>query len=266
MISWGVDIETGTITSKDGTELYIATGRVEGSQATLVFVHGYAEHCRRYDHVFQWFGEQGFDVAALDLRGHGRSAGRRGHVQRFGEYREDLDALVGHVLKSGDADRKLYLCGHSNGGLVVANYVLTQPEGIDGIVLSSPLMGFKLAIPAWKEVLAKGASLLVPTLALPSGIPPEHISHDPAAVAAYSSDPLVFQTATARYYTESVAAQRETHRGAGKLLLPVLLLLAAVGSTDKELRWYDGLYHEIFNELERETVFRDMLAWLQSHI
>ncbi len=274
--------DTGSIRSKDSTQLHYAALPNPEAAATLLFVHGYGEHCGRYDHVLRHFHGLGYDVATFDYRGHGRSEGVRGHVDRYREYLEDLDAFVGVIMARVPSDRRVYLVGHSNGGLVVASYILEQPEGIDGAVLTSPMLGFALKIGALKSLLGKAASAIHPTLSLPSEIPPEHLSTDPEVGMAYAADPLNNFHATARWYTEALQAQQQVLRHADRIQLPLLLMvagsdkvvdpdvsqnfLAAVGSSDKELRWYDDMYHEIFNERQKAEVFNDLDAWLKKHL
>lgn len=254
----------------------------DDAKATLLFVHGYGEHCGRYGHVLSWFHERGFDVAAFDYRGHGKAEGTRGHVVRYREYLDDLDAFVSHNLKRLPQDRKVYLVGHSNGGLITAAYILEQPEGIDGAVLSSPMLGFAVKINPLKSLLGKTMSAIYPSLALPSEIPLEHLSTDKSVGEAYGRDPLVHKVATARWYTEALAQQGTVLRNADRIQVPILVMqagadkvvdpevsqnfLAAVGSADKELRWYDGLYHEIFNETIKQEVFADLETWLSKHL
>jgi lysophospholipase len=274
--------DTGFIRSKDGTQLHYATLPNKDAKATLLFVHGYGEHSGRYAHVMSWFHDRGYDVAAFDYRGHGKSEGVRGHVTRYREYMDDLDAFISSNMGRLPQDRKVYLVGHSNGGLVTASYILEQPEGIDGAVLSSPMLGFAVKINPLKSLLGKAMSTLYPTLALPSEIPLDHLSTDKSVGEAYGVDPLVHKVATARWYTEALAQQAVVLRNADRIQVPILLMqagsdkvvdaevsqnfLAAVGSADKELRWYDGLYHEIFNETIKEEVFSDLDAWLKKHL
>ncbi len=272
--------DTGFIRSKDGTQLYHCALPRPDAAAVLLIVHGYGEHCGRYDHVMRWLHDRGYAVAAFDYRGHGKSQGVRGHVERFREYLDDVDAFVGaHMASAGS--RKVYLIGHSLGGLIASSYVLEQPEGIDGVVLSSPSMGFKVKVNPIKSLLGKGMSALWPTLSLPTGIPVADLSTDQAVGRAYDADPLVNKTTTARWYTEALAQQQLVLRHADRIQVPLLLMqagsdriadpdvsqnfLAALGSADKEMKWYEGMYHEIFNEIQKEDVFADLAAWLQKH-
>ena len=273
--------ETGFLSSKDGTQLYYRAIPHESAAATLVFVHGFGEHCTRYDHVQRWFHSQGYDVIAFDYRGHGKAQGRRSYVERFRDYLDDLDCVIRFVLSRIGDDQGLFLVGHSHGGLISSSYALDKPEGIDGVVLSNPYFGLKVAVNPAKIALAKLMANLWPTLTLPTGLPPEHLSTDQRVGDDYTKDPLVNKIATARWFVEATEQQKYVLKNAGRLKLPILLLqagddriadgdvsqafIAAVGSTDKEVKWYDGMYHEIFNESDKEQVFDDLNRWLQSH-
>ena len=275
------EFETGFLNSKDGTQLYYRALQRYEADATLVFVHGFGEHCGRYDHVQRWFHSQGYDVVAFDYRGHGNAQGRRSYVERFRDYIDDLDCFIRFVLSRIGDERRLYLVGHSHGGLIVSSYVLNQPEGIDGVVLSSPYFGLKVAVNPAKLALAKMMANIWPTLSLPTGLPPEHLSTDQEVGVTYANDPLVNTVATARWFVEATKRQQYVLKHANELQLPILLLqagddriadgevsqafLAAVGSTDKEAHWYEGMFHEIFNETDKQQVFDDLHRWLQSH-
>ncbi|MFT5430292.1 MAG: alpha-beta hydrolase superfamily lysophospholipase [Myxococcota bacterium] len=274
--------ETGYIQSQDGTRLFYRCLPKQDAKATLLFVHGFGEHCGRYEHVMRWFHDQGFDVGAFDYRGHGKADGTRAHCDRFDRYLDDMDAFLRFMMDRSGDDRKLYIVGHSHGGLVATAYILNQPEGIDGLVLSAPFFGVKLKVPALKAAAGTVMSRVWPTLALPTGIPAAHLSTDPEVGRQYEADPLVGSTATSRWFTEHTARQELMLKSADKLRLPLLMLLpgsdkivdaevsqnflAAVGSTDKEMQWYDEMYHEIFNEVRKEDVFNDLLTWLRKHV
>ena len=269
------------IQSNDGTQLHVQTCDQTNPKATVLVVHGFCEHIGRYEHVFRWFHEHGYHLGGLDYRGHGRSSGRRSYIDRFDQYVADVDAMVAHVLAQQKGDHKLYLMGHSLGGLVVASYALAHPEGLDGIILSAPAMGFSAKIPAWKNLLGKASSALWPTLSIPTGIPSEHLSHDAEVCTAYDADPMVNKNATARWYTETLTQQDTVLQQAHRLTLPMLILqgsedllidpdttqafVGSAGAHDKQIQWYDGFYHELFNETRKEDVLTDAIQWLDAH-
>lgn len=292
-------IVTRAITSADGTSLradyYTADppAASDGKKGLIVVVHGYCEHRGRYRHIAEHLVKNGYAVLVGDLRGHGESGGARGFVRRFGDYLDDLTAFLaeGKKLYSGKAgaaekdlppqDRPILLA-HSMGGLVVLQYLLAHPSCARAVAMSSPFLGIKLAVPAWKRGLGLVASLLHPTLRLPNGIDPRDVSHDPAICDGYSTDPLITHEATARWFTETTSAQSDTRARAHLVKSPILFLEAGddrivdsaasqavfsrISSADKTLNVYPGLYHEIFNESEpdRQRVLTDLTNWLSS--
>lgn len=265
------------IQAPGGPRLYARWRPAAEPRGTLVFVHGFGEHAGRYEHVLAAFDARGYGGLAFDRRGFGRSEGRRAFVRRFDEYLDDVDAaLAAAAERSGDGPP--WLVGHSAGGLVALLHALERPGRVAGLVVSAPALRFAVEAPAWKRALGRLASRVWPTLALPSGIEPELLTHDRAIAAATAADPLMALAPTARWYTEALDAQERVRARAGELTPPLLVLGAGAdricdpaavreihglaGSPDKDLRWYDGLYHELFNELERERVFDDVAAWL----
>ena len=203
---------TDTLTTADGLQLQSrawipeTTGLPGSPKGTVLVQHGFAEHGGRYGHLVDALLPAGYAVTSFDARGHGRSGGTRVYVERFDSYVDDLKLAI------DDARQKLpgplFLLGHSMGGLVAVRFLqLHGLYGLAGVILSNPGLANKVVIPAWKELLATGASKLLPKLRVPSGLPPEDISRDPAEVRAYDADPLNVKVATARWYTEFVAAQ-----------------------------------------------------------
>ncbi len=249
------------------------------ARGTVVIVHGINEHGGRYRHVAERLVRDGWMVAALDHRGHGLSGGRRAAVERFDDWVTDLDSYIRDVLVG--APRPLFLLGHSLGGLIAAVYALRHQDALDGLVLSSPsVVPPRSVSPATARAgrfLSRWASNL-PVLALRL----DAVSRDPAVVAAYRSDPLVhLGKVRARTGAEILRAIAEVQRDIARLRLPVLsvqgtvdLLVdpdaarwvdAHVGSADHTLRVYQGLYHEVFNEPERDSVLDDVARWLDAH-
>jgi alpha-beta hydrolase superfamily lysophospholipase len=272
-------VTPSTLLAADGLALAVEHHRLEAPRARVVIVHGYAEHKGRYRHVVAALAAAGYECHLLDLRGHGDSGGRRGHVSRFAEYRDDLDRFAAAVQERGGAPAPLILLGHSLGGLASLDFVIHRPEAFDALAVSSPFLqpGFK--IPFYKRMIAPVAARLAPALAVPSGIDPRWLSHDPEVVRAYAADPLVFPTSTPGWLAAVQETQEEVFARAGEIRLPVLLLLGSadpiaapqrgralferLASPDKRLVVYEGLLHEVFNEVERDRVIGDLLAWLQ---
>ena len=272
----------GKFNASDGQELYYQAWRPEGEpKAALAVVHGYGEHSGRYLNLVNYFAPRGYALYAYDLRGHGQSAGQRGHIHRFNEYLSDTDTFL-KLVREREPNRQVFLLGHSLGGLIVSAYAEEHPGELPGLIMSSAFLQFKIKVPGWKAAVARVMSALNPTMTMPNDLPASWLSHDPAIVAAYDTDPLNHHVATARWFTEILAAQTRTLDRASELQIPVLALYAGddligdpAGSAlfferaqlaDKTQHRYDGYYHETFNEVEKEIVFRDLEAWLAGRV
>ena len=240
-------------------------------------MHGYAEHCGRYDHVAEAFVDRGAAVHAYDQRGYGRSDGRRAYVDRFEQYLADLDLFRRHV-QTKTPDVPVFLFGHSMGGLVALLYVLNRTPDLRGLFLSAPAIEVNPDLAPILRKLAQVLGRLVPTLPTVrfSG---GSISRDPAVVAAARNDPLNYYGRTlARTGAELLRAGEEAQSRLHELQTPFIVLHGTADplatpawsrrlyeravAEDKTLKLYDGLYHETFNEPEQEEVLRDLGTWL----
>ncbi len=273
--------ERGFLTTGDGTRLYHETAAPGAPRGAVLLLHGFAEHCGRYDDLALRLVDLGLRVDRIDFRGHGRSGGRRGHVYAFGEYLDDA-ATARARLEAETPGLPRFLLGHSNGGLVALTSAATRPEGLTGLCLSSPFLGFGFEVPSLKAGAARMLSRYLPALALPTGLDEKDLSHDRAVVERYRQDPLVLRKASSRWYTETVAAQARIPELAATLRLPVLMqhggddriaspkasraAFERVGSADKTWHEYSGLYHEIWFETERERTVGDLTTWLEGHL
>ena len=254
-------------------------------RADVVIVHGYAEHTGRYAELITALDAAGFACHLIELRGHGRSEGVRGYVHRFGDYLDDLDLFLGRIGEIQPPERPAaprILLGHSLGGLISLAYVLRRPDAFAALAVSSPFLYPAIEAPALKVWLASLISRMAPTRLMKSEIASRWLSHDPAVVAAYDSDPLVFKTLSPHWFFEVRQAQEDLFARAGEIHLPALFLLGdadciadparsrlvfeRLGSTEKQLVAYPGFYHEILNEIERARVVRDLLGWLEQRL
>ncbi len=250
-------------------------------KATLVLAHGIGEHTGRYGHVADYLARNGFPLLACDLRGHGKSGGKRAHVVSFDDYHSDIGQMI-RIAKEHNPTLKTFLIGHSLGGLIALSYAEKHADELAGVVASAPALAEKMKIPAAKVFLAKTLSSIVPTFTTGTGLNPKHLSRDADVVQKYVDDPLVHAVATARWFTEYRRAQEETMQGADKLTLPCLIMQGGadeiidlsmtasfykkVASPDKTLKVYDGFYHEILNEPGKESVLGDIGGWLSARI
>lgn len=250
-------------------------------RAVVVLSHGLGEHARRYDHVAQRFGAAGLVTYALDHRGHGRSGGKRVLVKDISEYTGDFDTLVGIAAREHPGCQCIVL-GHSMGGGIVFAYGVERPDNYDLMVLSGPAVAAQSAVPKLLALTAKTLGAVAPGLPVQE-LDANAISRDPAVVDAYNSDPLVHHGKVPAGIARALLLVGETmpHR-APALTAPLLVvhgsedrlitvegshrLVEAVGSSDVELKVYPGLYHEVFNEPERDQVLDDVVSWIDARL
>lgn len=264
-----------------GTRIWFQAWQPQAPRATVAVAHGLGEHSGRYRNVVDTLVPRGYAIYALDHRGHGRSAGRRGHADRFADYVGDLGRLIGEAQRA-QPGLPTFLLGHSMGGAIALAYALERPEGLSGVIVSSPWLQLKLTPPANKLALARVMSRILPTFTQRSGLPVNGLSHDPQVALDYVADRLVHDRISARLFVEIVGAQERILADAESLRLPCLFLLPGadpivdseatrqyfgqVGSTDKTLHVYEGLYHEGFNELGKEQPLGDLANWLDARL
>jgi alpha-beta hydrolase superfamily lysophospholipase len=252
-------------------------------RAVLLLVHGLAEHSGRYLHVLDHFANAGFDCWAYDYRSHGQSPGLRVHVSEFDEFLIDLEA-VRRLVRTAQPDLSLFLVGHSQGGLIVLREALANPGGLEGIVVSSPFLGLHpdAAPPAALHMVANIVSTFAPKLMFSKVAEPSALSRDPAVPKAYIADPLVSTTVSARWFTSVMRAHADSHARASSLSLPALIMQSGddrltdpaatrswVSNAPADLVDYvewEGLYHEMFNEPEKEMVFAHVEQWLAARL
>ena len=274
--------DEGTMRGDGGVELFEQWWRPDAREirAEVAIVHGFGEHGGRYLNIVHRLVPAGYAVYALDLRGHGRSPGQRGHVDRWTEYREDVGAFVRDVA-GREPGRPLFLMGHSMGGLIVLEYAEQHPEGLRGVIASGPLLA-QPGISPVKLALGRIISRVYPRFSLDAGLDVTAISRDPAVVEAYRKDPLVHGRGTARLSTEIAGAQARVLAGAANWTLPLLVihgaadrLAPAVGSrtffervpasVDKERDEIPGGAHEPHNDTSQQQALDILQGWLDRH-
>lgn len=270
----------GTFSGFGGLELYYQRWRPEGEpKAALAIVHGFGEHSGRYGNVVDWLVPKGYAVYAFDLRGHGRSPGRRGYINEWAEFRGDVRAFL-ELVREQEPGRAVFLLGHSMGGLIVLEYALHHPEGLAGVIASGPVLA-QVGVSPFLMTLSKILSGILPRLTLDTKLDATTISRDPAVVAAYVDDPLVHSLGTPRLGTELTRAIEWTQAHAAEMRAPCLIVH---GSADrlappegshifyenmtlsaKERQVYEGYYHEVFNDVGKERVLAAVEAWIEHH-
>jgi alpha-beta hydrolase superfamily lysophospholipase len=254
--------------------------------ARLLIVHGYGEHCGRYVHFMRWLAERGVASDAIDLRGHGRSGGRRGFVRRWDEYLDDLQAFLSReYARNGHPAPPLFLMGHSHGGLIAAaageRGILAQAD-VEACIISSPYFATRVSVPRYKRVLAHVANPIVPWLGVPKGVKPEWLTADPSMRAEDRTDALINRVATPRWYLTMRVTQKRVMVEAPLFSLPLLCISGdadvvadprataefyrRAGSKDKSLYVYADRAHELIRELGREKVFADVIEWMRARV
>ena len=275
----GVHVTEGFHTSWDGRELFCRhwTGPRD-SNATVVLMHGYAEHSGRYHHVATGLVEAGYDVRAIDARGHGRSPGVRGHIDRFEVFVRDLESVVQHC--KSESSRPVFVVGHSHGGTIALRYALMSPRDVAGFVVTSPFLGIAMQVPAPKRIAGELMSRVWPTLAIPAGLDATYTCRDPQVVDHYVRDPLVFSSATARWYTEVTRTHLELAQRAREIVAPCLFLVAGsdglvdpdatrkvfsnVAADDRAMEVFEDAYHELLNEPNWTSFLAKIIDWLDA--
>jgi len=276
-----VQHQEGNFTGLENLELYYQAWLPEGGPvAVLLVVHGLAEHSSRYGNVVDYFVPRGYAVYALDHRGHGRSGGQRAYVERFSDYLADLKTFF-DMVRSWHPGAKIFMVGHSMGGTISLTYSLRHQDELDGLLLSGASVKVGESISPLVIAVGKLIAKLLPKMGMVV-LDASTISRDPAVVAAYDNDPLVYRgKVPARTGAELIGTMQALPDQVSQLRLPVLImhgtadrlgdpqgsqwLFQSVGSSDKTLKLYEGYYHEIFNEPEHERVLADVETWLAAH-
>jgi acylglycerol lipase len=265
----------GWIAGDDGKRLYWQSWRPEREpRCTVVLAHGVNEHSGRYRHVAERLERDGIAVHAIDHRGHGRSDGHPALIDRLDQVVDDLKVFIDTVCGGGP---RPFLLGHSMGGAVAVSYALRHGDSLAGLVLSGPAVATDAVSPALKAV-SQILSAVAPRLPV-FQIDENLISRDAAVVRAFLEDPLVHTgKLPARTLGEITRSMETLPRQVSKLRTPLLLLHGGedglcppegsrmvydgAQTDDRTLKVYPGLYHEVFNEPEREQVMDDLVAWL----
>jgi lysophospholipase len=269
-----------SLSAPDGTLLVYDAYEPSEPRAVLLFLHDWADHAARWAGFGERLRDAGLAAYLLDLRGHGRSGGRRGHLTRFSQLLGDLKAFRRAVRLR--VSRPQVLVGHSFGGLVALRYLETQPdEPLAASALSNPWLGLAFRPPWGKRLFGRLLGNLWPTLAGPVGIDTHHLSRDPAVNAAWQADPAARDVMTVGAWLEIQWAQRAVVADAHRIETPVLFLL---GGEDRitdahlarafagdlkvatELHWYAEMHHELLHDPQSDQVVGDLLAFVAQRL
>ena len=275
--------DSGTFAAKDKTSIYWKGWLPDGAPKAVVHViHGYAEHIDRYGNVTGELLPAGYAVFGTDHRGHGHSDGKRGHVGSFQDFIDDERQLYRDVIRPRFPGIPCFVLGHSMGSLIAMNYVEQNADGIKGLVLSGTGSQPGTDIPKVLLTVTKILSRILPSVHIKSPLPPEFISRDMDVVKAYVDDPLVYNVITPRLAHEMNRYVVIGAQNASKIKIPTLIqhgsrdtafsgqqeLFEMIGAKDKTFKLYEGLKHEVYNELiaDRVRVLADLRSWLDGHL
>jgi acylglycerol lipase len=250
-------------------------------KAILLFAHGLAEHSGRYSNLVNYFVPRGYGIYGYDQRGHGKSDGLKGYVDRFSDFVDDLDIFLS-LVRGKHPDAKIFLVGHSIGGTIATAYTFIHQNGFNGLILSGATLSIPTDIKASTIFAARVLSLVLPKAGLYI-IDSKAISRDKDVVNAYVQDPLVYHgKIRARLGVELIKAMGMIKRQISEIRIPILVMHGAAdrlsdpkgsemlykeaSSADKTLKLYEGFYHEVFNEPGREQVLADVETWLKTRV
>jgi lysophospholipase len=272
----------GSITGVGHLRLAFRAHEAERPRAGLIVVHGLGDHAGRYDDFAGRMAGYGFSTYAMDLRGHGLSEGRRGHVPAFDVFLQEVDRFRREVEGLAGNALPLFLLGQSMGGLIALRYMEEYAGACRGAVICSPWLATAMEVPRWKSLLAPLMAKLAPALPMGHGLNPDHLSRDPAVAAAYRNDPLTQPSITPRTFAEVSHAMGQALQRSDRIRSPLLFLMGdadRIVDTDRALRFArslttadvtvrvrPGAYHELLHETDRELVYREIREWLMARV
>lgn len=264
-----------------GVDLYFQRWMPESPKAILIFVHGLSEHVGRYNAFRRFFNSKDYGVCLYDMRGHGKSGGRKTHVNKFYEYLYDLAEFIEFVRKTSP-NAPIFLVGHSLGGQIILNFVVKYAKAIRGAVVLSPNIRISLTLPKWKTRIGEIGAKWFPTIRIKNNIDPATLTHDANIVEKYKNDENIRKDITLRCGYEIVKNTELVMALASRIHVPIMLLhggsdtlcdpdatrkfFMRVSVPSKRLKIYPGLYHELLNEVERDQVLMDMETWVEQQL
>ena len=264
-----------------GVRIYWQSWLPEGEpRAVIVLAHGASEHSGRYEWTASQLVAAGYAVYALDHRGHGKSGGPRALIDRMDNAVADVGTLVDIAAGEQRGAGRPLLFGHSMGGCIALAFATRRQDEIDALILSAPVAALEAASPA-QRIAGHVLSVIAPKLGV-FPIDSSTVSRDPAVVVAYDADPLNYHAKLpARTVHELATEVGRFPASLQRLTLPLLVMVGTgdtlvppaaselvyekASSEDKTIKRYDGLYHEIVHEPERDQVMADLTGWLGAH-
>lgn len=267
--------------SKDDLKLFAIKYNVENPTAIVCLVHGMGEHCERYHHLAAFFAKNNIATIMYDLRGHGKSEGKKGHTPSYAMLMYDVKKLLEERNKHYDSNIPTFLYGHSFGGNIVSNYILAYQPKITAAIITSSLFKVAFEPPKWKTTLGKMMNKIYGAYTEKSELDANHISRIKEEVDKYIKDPLVHDFVSARMYVDLTDAGNWAVKNAGKLEIPTLVMHGKqdkitdykssitfaenAGKLATLKLWEDG-FHELQNDIGQDQVFNFTLAWMNEQL
>lgn len=268
------------LTAKAGNSIYYQADLIEKPKATVLINHGFAEHLARYDHVAYKLNKSGYNVYRYDLRGHGKSGEERGHINSYREFIDDCQEMINLIKSNGQEE--IFMLGHSMGGLITFIYGFEFPDSLLGQIFSGAAVGDLPSASGFNANLLLFGNTFFKKLMIKNPVS-DDINSDIEVVKRYKEDPLVLKEATMNFYLEfTVKAVNYAKENMKKYKYPCFIahgekdkivpkeisynLYNAISSSDKEIKIYDDLYHEILNEKPKDQILDDMVFWMDKRI
>lgn len=271
----------GQFKGSDQTELFFQTWTPDKVRGVFIITHGLAEHSECYHPLAKIMAEDGWQVFAWDMRGHGRSEGKRGFAKDISYFIDDLDVFVKLVRKQAPGQNIAFF-GHSMGGLCTIRYIQTRMPEYAALVLSSPALGLSVAVPKFKETLAHVAQKWMPTLTMHNEIKYSDLTRDTEMIKSYGTDSLRHDKISPGIFLSMVSNFERALEDAQEIEGPVLMQLAGedkIVSSDASRTFFEKLpnkknqlmlypqnYHEIYNDLDRDQVIADLKKFIHPYL
>jgi alpha-beta hydrolase superfamily lysophospholipase len=266
--------------TNDAIKLYAQRWEPESNiRGAICLVHGLGEHSSRYRHWADKLTAAGYAVLAYDLRGHGKSGGKRGHAASFDHHADDICTLVEHA-GAFYSEKPLFVYGHSLGGLLALFFLIQRQPDLNGAIVTSPGLETMANRQKAKVTAARILGSIAPRVSIANGLELDGLSRDPAVIKAYLNDPLVHNQITLGMGRDMFAAAEYVYEKASSIELPLLLMhgsedritylsgtekIAKTVSGECVFKVWDGFYHELHNEPEQNDVFDYLREWLNKH-
>lgn len=273
-------MQEGSFEGIGGLKIFMRSWKPEGApRGVVVISHGFNSHSGQYLWVGEQFAGAGYATYALDHRGRGQSEGERFYVDKFTDFTGDLNTFIS-MAKAENPGLPVFLLGHSAGGVISCGYAIEYPGEIDGLICES--FAFKLPVPDLVLAVLKGISYLTPHLHV-FALNNKDFSRDPAVVESMNNDPLIKgESQPAETAAEMIRADQMLEKCFDRITIPVFIIHGTLdkatrpdgsqffydhaGSTDKTLKLYEGHYHDLLNDVDKEIVMQDILDWVGARV